>query len=79
MNAKIYRCGWCGFPTNENGQCLNDAALEKAKNIIETYGDGIHTHLNNGDCCPPEHENTQRVTKDMAIDAGDLSLEGQII
>jgi len=78
MNSKIYRCGWCGSPTEANGYELDGEPRGKAINIIETYGD-YRTHQTNGSCCPPEHENTQRVTRDMAIDAGDLSLEGTLI
>ena len=78
MNGKIYRCGWCGSPTDEHGHELGGEIREKAINIIETYGDN-RTHKTHGDCCPPTHENTQRVTRDMAIDDGDLSLEGSIL
>ena len=83
MNSKIYRCGWCGYPTDKEGEILRGEAFEKAKNIINAYGGKQHTHLVNGECCPngnyPLEPNRIRVTRDMAIDAGDLSLEGQII
>ena len=78
MNSKIYRCGWCGSPTEKAGNELDGNPREKAINIIETYGD-YRTHKTNGTCCPPTHENTQRVTRDMAIDAGDPNLEGELI
>lgn len=77
MNSKVYRCGWCGTPTNQNGTTLHGQAFEKVVRIIDTYGDG-HTEKTHGDCCRYEG-NAQKVTRDMAIDAGDLSLEGQII
>lgn len=54
MNSKIYRCGWCGCPTNENGQNLHVETFKRVVNIIEKYGDG-HTEKTNGDCCIPEH------------------------
>ena len=77
MNSKIYRCGWCGTPTDKIGRTLHGTTFKRVVNIIEKYGDN-HTEKTHGDCC--RHEgNIQRVTKDMAIDAGDLSLEGQII
>lgn len=81
MNSKIYRCGWCGHPTNSKGEPLMGEAFKKALNIIETYGDNHHTHLEHGDCCIHEHMEPQRmrVTRDMAIDAGDPSLEGELI
>ena len=81
MNSKIYRCGWCGYPTDKDGNCLANEGFEKAKKIIDTYGDGEHTHLVNGECCPNgdgTHEPQMvQVTKDMATDAQDPSLEGQ--
>lgn len=81
MNSKIYRCGWCGHPTDSTGTQLTGEAFNKAWKIIETYGDNHHTHLEHGDCCAQEHMEPQkmRVTRDMAIDAGDLSLEGEWI
>lgn len=79
MNSKIYRCGWCGHPTDKEGNCLQDESLSKAIRIIETYGDG-HTDKVNGWCCPNGDEpQRMQVTRDMAIDAQDPSLEGQWI
>lgn len=79
MNSKIYRCGWCGHPTNEKGQTLQGNDFKKAVNIIEKYGDG-RTEKTHGDCCVREQtENRMQVTRDMAIDAGDPNLEGQWI
>ena len=80
VNSKFYRCGWCGHPTDKDGNMLHDKPLEKAKHIIDVYGDSKHTHLVNGCCCPngnhePEHI---RVTRDMALDAQDPSLEGEL-
>lgn len=77
MNSKIYRCGWCGCPTNEKGQNLEGKDFKRVVNIIEKYGDS-HTEKTHGDCCIREHTETRmRITKDMAIDAGDLNLEGE--
>ena len=80
MNSKIYRCGWCGFPTDENGRNLHGETFKRVVNIIEEHGDG-HTEKTTGDCCAQEQTNLNRnrITRDMAIDAGDLSLEGQYI
>jgi len=77
MNSKIYRCGWCGTPTDKNGYTLSDNAFKKAVNIIETYGD-YRTHKTHGDCCIRQ-QTQMRITKDMATDAGEPSLEGQLI
>jgi len=81
VNSKIYRCGWCGHPTDKDGNCLQNESFKKAVSILETYGDVKHTHLVNGECClygnnSPEREMMQ-VTRDMASDAQDPSLEGQ--
>lgn len=80
MNSKIYRCGWCGCPTNENGNGLDATLQKRVISIIEKYGDG-HTQKTNGYCCAYEFAEQQKVqiTRDMAIDAGDRSLEGQWI
>ena len=79
MNSKIYRCGWCGSPTDEKGHNLGGESLQKVVNIIEKYGDG-RTQNTHGDCCAYEHEEPRmRVTRDMATDAGDPLLEGELI
>lgn len=78
MNSKIYRCGWCGMPTDSNGRILYGDAFQKEVRIIERYGDS-RTHLVNGECCGGVVPNNERITKDMAIDAGDRSLEGQLL
>ena len=78
MNSKLYRCGWCGFPTKETGECLTGEQFEKADKIIAEYGDG-HTVLVHGWCCEEEQQkeaNRMQVTRDMALDAQDPSLEG---
>lgn len=35
MNSKIYRCGWCGIPTNQNGQTLFGNIFKRVVDIIE--------------------------------------------
>lgn len=81
MNSKLYRCGWCGCPTDENGNNLKDENFKRAVNLIENYKADAHTHLVNGNCCPEgdgSHTSGMvQITRDMAIDAGDRSLEGQ--
>ena len=68
----FYRCGDCGQPTDKDGHPLD---IEVCKFLTDD-------NLNNaelvyGDCCPPQQDNYIIVTRDMAIDAGDLSLEGE--
>jgi hypothetical protein len=62
---KSFRCGWCGHPTDANGEPLRDISqwVEKGAELL------------NGNCCPPQ-ETRMIVTRDMAIDAQDMSLEG---
>ena len=49
----VYRCGWCGTPTEENGNTLVFESVEfvRATTIIDEFGD-IFTKLVNGNCCP---------------------------
>ena len=84
MNSKIFRCGWCGHPTNEEGDCLRGKSLKKVVKLINNYKTSSHEHLNNGECCPNGagsiwEDNYVRVTRDMASDAGDMGLEGRLI
>ena len=74
--VKCYRCGYCGQPTCERGFVLS---LEYINNMNVDWDKAELTH---GECCAAqqEHENQRQiVTRDMAIDAGDPSLEGQYI
>lgn len=72
---KITRCGVCGIWLL-NGEVLqptyftnmNIAFLEKSGEYELDYC---------GDCLNEQSQPIGYVTKDMAIDAGDLSLEGQ--
>ena len=72
LGAGFYRCGYCGQPTDKDGEPLD---LEACKTWQEDKAELVH-----GNCCVHE-QNQQRqtiiVTRDMAIDAGDMSLEGQ--
>ena len=70
---KFYRCGDCGQPVDSEGNPLtkNDLNLWKEAEAELIYGN----------CCVSKYEEKETViiTRDMAIDAGDLSLEGQSI
>lgn len=75
--VRRYRCGWCGAPCQENGECLNP---EEYKNWTDE--DWNNVEKVHGECCIEEQNkiaNRMQVTRDMAIDAGDPSLEGQYI
>jgi len=70
-----YRCGWCGQPTDVNGEVLGFDVL---KDMDEDWDSAEKTP---GDCCRNQQESRQmhEVTREMALDAGDPSLEGQLI
>lgn len=50
MNARIYRCGWCGSFLTKHGEDLTKEEFLKAERIVNTYGD-YRTILLNGWCC----------------------------
>ncbi len=83
MNSKLYRCGWCGHPTDDKGTTLKDEQFKRVVNLLDHPNVVGHIHLVNGDCCPngnePEERPMVQVTRDMAKDAGDMRLEGQWI
>ena len=72
---KTYRCGYCGTPTDEGG---TPVSLEKCKELTDEQLNSAE--LVHGWCCYEEQQdNRVVVTRDMALDACDPSLEGQII
>lgn len=55
MNEQLYRCGWCGSPTDENGFCIT---IEEANTLAGDWDKAILTY---GDCCVGrESENLMR-------------------
>ena len=61
-------CGACGSPILEKGETVDDIPVDYNPNYYEL------------DHCGCENvNNMMQVTRDMAIDACDLSLEGQWI
>jgi hypothetical protein len=77
-HEKCFRCGWCGSPTDKNGVVLTPEQIEKSS-LDYDFAESVH-----GDCCAGqkwlENENEmQQITREMAMDAGDMSLEGQYI
>jgi len=71
---KCYRCGYCGQPTDENGNVLSIDEI----NAMEVDWDTAE--LVEGYCCYyelQEQEHQQRITRDMALDAGYPEMEGQ--
>lgn len=65
----LYRCGYCGRPTDSEGSPLQEVPQ------CDGWDEAWQTH---GTCCVGENPQRQAfVSKEMAIDAGDPSLEGQ--
>ncbi len=74
-----HRCGYCGNPCNEEGEPIELSIEEIESDIIEWDG----AEQVQGLCCAyqalgMEPEMVQ-ITREMAMDAQDLSLEGQWI
>lgn len=70
---KGYKCGYCGQPTTGLGRVLS---LDEINAQSDKWTDEELVH---GDCCSnqAQHEEESRiVTREMAMDAGDPSLEG---
>lgn len=71
--TKLYRCGYCGSPTDEHGTPLDF-------NDIDQSLDWNLAELTHGICCAynfqPKYE---QVTKEMAMDAGFPELEGTMV
>ena len=69
MADTIYRCGWCGTPTYEDGTPIDGDTCEWDKYLAE------HEHcevgLVNGACCPAgDMSEKDIVSRQMMIDAG---------
>ncbi len=77
MNVRIYRCGYCGAPTTADGCVLDKSRFNRVVEIIARYGDKRTTLTMCGCYQPLDHMN--QVSREMALDAGDPSLEGQWI
>lgn len=68
---KVYRCGYCGQPCDEEGTVLS---LEQIKSVIDP--DWNNVDLVHGACCVYEADYRRIVTQEMAIDAGIPEAEG---
>ena len=82
IGVKVYRCGHCGNICDSTGLPLpgDSEEFKRSSEILNKMGDS-KTELVHGDCCVEEDlKFTQmRVTRDMALDAGDPDLEGTFI
>ena len=53
MDEKLYRCGWCGSPTNKSGKCYELADIPNVSNerwdkAIKVTGECCTKYLDNG-------------------------------
>ena len=55
---KIYRCGWCGLPTDENGNPLEGDEFKEAELAIFEGAPFEHVQ---GACCPNGNESQNMV------------------
>jgi len=71
----VFRCGYCGTPTDKDG---NSLSIEDCNKLSEK--ELKKAKLIHGYCCYEELQDDSYivVTKDMAIDAQDPFLEGEI-
>ena len=73
VSGSVFRCGFCGTPTDKDG---NPMSLDYCNSLTDEQLNSAE--LVHGYCCYEEQqENYITVTSDMAIDAQDMSLEGQ--
>ena len=72
---KYYRCGYCGQPTTKEGEPLT---LDEINQMNIDWGKAGQLQ---GFCCAQEEQEERGgyVTREMALDAGDPSLEGASI
>ena len=60
MSEKLYRCGWCGQPTNKDGEPLTISQIELVKDL-KRWDEAEQTP---GECC--------RHTREMDLDDCDI-------
>ena len=71
-----YRCGYCGQPTDPIGNPISIDEINELAELVD-WDKADKTH---GACCQQGHErNMVQVSREMAMDAQDMSLEGQWI
>lgn len=66
----MYACGYCGCPCDKRGNQLETPKNYNPKNYKQIVCRRCAEEL--------EAEKYIRITRDMAIDAGDMDLEGQL-
>lgn len=73
MTDKLYRCGYCGSPTDELGEPIHYTKIDQSK-------DWDSAELTHGLCCAFNFDPKYReITREMAMDAGLPEIEGMMI
>lgn len=76
MSVEYFMCGYCGQPTSKEGEPLTLEEINSDK-----YPDGWdNAEWVHGLCCAGQQQHAQdsrTITREMAMDAGDINLEGQ--
>ena len=77
---KIYRCGYCGCPVNEDGSSIREIVDGEitVEEYLEKYKDVDVEQIQGNGCCDPREDERQmvQVTGDMAIDGDCPEMEG---
>ena len=72
-SGSVFRCGFCGIPTDKDGDPMSSEYCNSLTDEQLSSAELVHGYC----CCEEQQENYITVTKDMAIDAQDMRLEGQ--
>ncbi len=75
----LKRCGFCGNWFIGNEFCYEEQLKSFTKEELDSAPLGYCPNAQNEDMAQNPENYHNVITKDMAMDAGDLSLEGQIL
>ena len=64
----FYRCGWCGHPTDKDGNPIHTDAPSAYVDAMTKAG--AKEEQLNGACCPGGNNDTNPPTREMMMDAG---------
>lgn len=75
---RIERCGYCGQFFRENEYLTTDELNKTKQEILDSAPLGYCPNAQQEHADQNNENNLVQVTRDMAIDAGDMRLEGQL-
>lgn len=75
MNPKLYRCGWCGSPTDKQGHEFPDEIRDKAIRIFMNYDTTLRTEMVSGDCCTGRASNEKEIECPNCYGSGEWEAE----